>query len=62
MNFEWLKGVDPVYGTILLTAAYTALLVWVFRRPQGPESGTWRDLRWWILLLVGIQITLHWVF
>lgn len=62
MNFEWLQGIDPVLGTILLTTAYAALLFWVFRRPQAAESNTWRDLRWWILLLVGIQIALHWVF
>ena len=62
MNFEWLEGIDPIYGTLLLTATYAGLLFCVFRRPQAAESGTWRDLRWWILLLVGTQIALHWVF
>ena len=41
MNFEWLRGVDAVYGTILLTVAYAVLVFWVFlRRPQSPEAGT----------------------
>jgi hypothetical protein len=48
----------PRLGTILLVAGYVGLLVWALRRREPAESG-WRDLRWWVAVLVGIQIALY---
>lgn len=66
MNFSWLEGVHPGWGTGLLSLAYGLLLFWVFRRPASPEDaedhGSCRDLRWWVLLLVASQVLLYWIF
>lgn len=67
MNFEWLHGVPPVWGTVLHALFYGVLLVWVFRRSpaeifqDAPDRSRWRDLRLWIVPLAAIQIGLYWI-
>ncbi len=48
-------------GTLLLSCAYLALLLWALRNPAARGPG-WRDLRWWITALVAIQLGLYWYF
>ena len=48
----------PLFGTILLIAGYVGLLVWALSRREPGESG-WRDLRWWVAVLVVIQMALY---
>ena len=48
----------PLLGTILVIAGYVALLGWAMRRHEPAETG-WRDLRWWVAVLVGIQVGLY---
>lgn len=50
-------------GTVLLSCAYLALLVWALRSETrtGKDHG-WRDLRWWIAALVAMQLALYWWF
>ena len=68
MNFEWLQGIPTLWGTVLHTLAYVALVVWVLRRSPGevyrdaPDRSRWRDLRLWIVPLALGQVVLYWVF
>ena len=48
----------PLLGTVLLTAGYVGLLIWGLRRHEAAETG-WRDLRWWVAVLVAIQLALY---
>ena len=58
MNFEGLRDLPPVWGTVLHTLLWVAIVVWVFRR-RVPEPVS-RGLRGWILLLAVVQIGLYW--
>jgi|GEM_PF-3078982 hypothetical protein len=68
MNFQWLAGLDLVWVVVLISALYLGLLVWAVSRPKevvtagGQIRGRWRDLRYWIVLLIVLQVGLHWVF
>ena len=67
MNFEWLAPVSPVWGTVLHTLCYAALVVWVWRRPDdeifrdAPDRARWRDLRLWIVPLAALQVAIYWL-
>jgi hypothetical protein len=56
------------WGAILHALAWVAIVVWVLRRPAdeifagAPNRALWRDLRWWVLPLAAIQVTLYFVF
>ena len=68
MSFDWLAGVDVVWGAVLTVVLYLGLLVWVVTRPRrrllrgAPDTAAWRDLRWWIVPLLVVQIGLYVVF
>lgn len=68
MSFDWLRDVDPLWGTICVTALYVAVLLWALSRPlavvyeDAKDRRRWRDLRLWILPLILIQIGLYWIF
>ena len=46
---------SPWVGTVLLSLGYAALLFWAVRAEAGGAGG-WRDLRWWIAILVVVQL------
>jgi hypothetical protein len=49
---------NPLIGTIMLIVGYLGLLVWAWCRREPDESG-WRDLRWWVVVLVVTQVALY---
>jgi hypothetical protein len=59
----------PIFsGKILITLLYLLLAFWVIKRSKSfilegaPTKRNWRDLRFWALLLIGIQIVLYLIF
>jgi hypothetical protein len=65
MSFEWLAGVDVVWGVGIVVALHLLLLVWAVTRPRrlvlrgAPDAARWRDLRLWIVPLLLVQIGLY---
>ena len=65
MSFQWLAGVNPVWGTALVCVLYVVVLLWVLTRPkrvileEAKDQRRWRDLRLWVLPLLVIQIALY---
>lgn len=68
MNFQWLAGVDSLWVVLIISALYLGLLGWAVSWPKkvlvrgAADQARWRDLRYWIVLLIVGQILLHWVF
>lgn len=68
MNFQWLVALDLFWVVVLISALYLGLLIWALTRPKAvvvpnaQQPARWRDLRYWIVLLVVSQVALHWVF
>ena len=67
MSFSWLQGVDLAWPAALVTLLYLVLLIWCITRPRdqmllgAPDKARWRDLRYWAVPLILIQIALHWL-
>jgi hypothetical protein len=65
MSFEWLAGVDVVWGVGIVVALHILLLIWSVTRPRrlvlrgAPDAACWRDLRLWIVPLVLVQVALY---
>lgn len=66
MSFDWLSGVDPLWGTVSVTLLYLAVLAYAMTRSRqqlaegAPDGRRWRDLRLWIAPLVLLQLGLYW--
>jgi hypothetical protein len=67
MNFEWLSGVEPLWGTVIIIGAYILILVAVMTRKSAtiyegaPDRARWRDLRLWAVPVLILQIWLYWL-
>jgi hypothetical protein len=57
----WWANVITLIGFVLIAAA-------CFRVPRdaviadAPDQSRWRDLRWWALALIGVQLTIYGIF
>ncbi len=65
LEFEWLTGVSLGWATGLTVALYLALLVFGATRSSdfiyegSPDRTRRRDLRWWLIPVVLVQILLY---
>ena len=65
MNFEWMDSVSPRWGAALHALVWILLVVWVWRRPReevlegAPDRAAWRDLRWWVVPLAAVLVSLY---
>ncbi len=65
---EFLKSIPLYWAKIIAAILYLLLALWVVTRPKkfiyqgAPDKGKWRDLRWWAIILIGVQILLYMVF
>ena len=63
-----LAKIPLMYAKILTGLLYLLLILWVLKRPksfimrQSPSSKRWRDMRWWAVVLISIQIFLYIIF
>ncbi len=65
---EFLRSIPLFWAKVLSISLYLLLALWVITRPRefiyrgAPDRKGWRDLRWWAMLLIGIQIFLYLIF
>ena len=65
---SFFSHIPLVYAKVLTSFLYLLLLIWTLRRPkeyilrEAPTKRKWRDLRFWAVLLIGIQVTLYIIF
>ena len=65
---EFLRSIPLFWAKVLSIFLYLLLALWVITRPRefiyrgAPDGKGWRDLRWWAITLIGIQIFLYLIF
>lgn len=65
---SFLSRIPLFYAKILIICLYLLLLFWVLRRPkayilrEAPIKKSWRDLRFWAVILIVFQIALYIIF
>ena len=68
LNFDWLVDLPIGIARIILMFAFLVPLVFAFILPRAyvylgaKNQKKWRNLKWWILGLVLIQIAIYWAF
>ena len=63
--YQWLDNIPLIWAKIITAAGYVSMIVWAWFRPKGfilkgaPNNRTWRDLRIWASVFMGMQIFLY---
>lgn len=65
---EWLNDLPLWWANVFTVALFAGIAVGTFRIPRrriledAPDESRWRDLRWWVLLLIAAQLGLYSLF
>jgi len=68
LNFNWLADLPIGFARIILLLAFMVPLVFAFILPRAyiylgaKDHKKWRNLKWWVLGLVIIQVAIYWTF
>ena len=64
-NFNWLNGVSEGWGKFLIIMAFIAPMVFAFTMKRkyiyqgASDNAWWRNLKIWVVLIVGVQIAIY---
>lgn len=68
LNFDWLAHLSVETARIIVLLAFLVPLIFAFILPKAyiylgaQDQKKWRNLKWWILGLVIIQVIIYWTF
>lgn len=68
LNFNWFNEMPIYIARIIVLFAFLVPLIFAFALPRAyiylgaPDQKKWRNLKWWILALILIQLTIYLVF
>jgi hypothetical protein len=65
LNFDWLYGLSPHWGRLIILLIYSAILlaVWLIKSDYiylgSPDRKWWRNLKLWATLAIGTQLLVY---
>lgn len=68
LNFDWLNDMNLLVAKILLLAVFVASFLFslFFKKKYiyagAPDKKNWRNLKYWVFLLVAIMISIYIIF
>ena len=64
-NFNWLSGLSDAWGKFFIILAFIAPTIFAFTMKRkyiyqgAAEGGWWRNLKIWVVFIVGVQIAIY---
>lgn len=65
---EWLSELPVWWANLITLGLFAGLAVGSFAVPRGvvmadaPDQARWRDIRWWSLMLIALQLGIYALF
>ena len=65
---EWLSDLPVWWANAITVVLFLAIAVGCFIVPRrmfmadAPDQSRWRDIRWWALILIAVQLGIYGVF